>query len=405
MDPGSGRRWTTCEHFLPELYLHSQSVPAKAWRDWAGTENFLGPLRERMDAIGVSGGSASRLIDTALADTGWRALATLDAATRMAQALRRTGAIDKLSAERLLASLAVNPGMIPTAYWSASPDPHSPSGVPGEPENLLMTGAVLVQVRGTRAAAANLSPDLSAVLSEPPSRPGRDLLRLLGTDGLAVPLALVIALAMGAGSVAFQALLFRGLFDVGRELVLNAQRLAAMMAVLAFLACLLALDTGLALGVLRMGRRLDCRLRLAFLERIPQLADSYFRSRLTSDMAERSHGAHRLRQMPELASRLLRPAFEILFTVAAIAWLYPGSALWAGLAAAVSLAIPLAAQPLLAERDLRLRSHAGGLTRFYQDALMGLVAIRAHGGSERSAGSRKCYSASGPARELPSNVR
>jgi ATP-binding cassette subfamily B protein len=34
---------------------------------------------------------------------------------------------------------------------------------------------------------------------------------------------------------------------------------------------------------------------------------------------------------------------------------------------------------LLAERDLRVRSHAAGLTRFYLDALLGLLAVRAHG--------------------------
>src|SRR5207244_2640164 len=36
MDPGTGRRWTTCEHFLSEVYRHTQSVPAEGWREWAG---------------------------------------------------------------------------------------------------------------------------------------------------------------------------------------------------------------------------------------------------------------------------------------------------------------------------------------------------------------------------------
>jgi ATP-binding cassette subfamily B protein len=35
---------------------------------------------------------------------------------------------------------------------------------------------------------------------------------------------------------------------------------------------------------------------------------------------------------------------------------------------------------MIIERDLRLRSHAGALGRFYLDALVGLAAIRAHGG-------------------------
>ena len=43
------------------------------------------------------------------------------------------------------------------------------------------------------------------------------------------------------------------------------------------------------------------------------------------------------------------------------------------------LLIPLAAQPAVAERDLRMRNHAGALGRYYLDALLGLVAVRTHG--------------------------
>jgi ATP-binding cassette subfamily B protein len=198
-------------------------------------------------------------------------------------------------------------------------------------------------------------------------------------DGLAAPITLGAALALGAAGVTFQALLFRGLLGLGRELVLSGQRFSAMCALLAYLACLMMMETGVALGIARAGRRLECRLRLAFLRKLPLLDDRYFRSRLCSDMAERSHSTHRLRNVAELAGRLLRPLFEMVFTVAGIAWLYPHTVPWAICAAVASLAIPLAAQPALAERDLRLRSHGGTLTRFYLDALLGLVAVRAHG--------------------------
>src|SRR5205085_748932 len=46
--------------------------------------------------------------------------------------------------------------------------------------------------------------------------------------------------------------------------------------------------------------------------------------------------------------------------------------------AAALLLVPLAAQPALTERDVRMRNHAGALARFYLDALLGLVAIRTH---------------------------
>ncbi|MEO7146015.1 MAG: ABC transporter ATP-binding protein, partial [Bryobacteraceae bacterium] len=71
--------------------------------------------------------------------------------------------------------------------------------------------------------------------------------------------------------------------------------------------------------------------------------------------------------------------FELCATAGAIAWLDPRALPIVLLAVAAALLPPLTSQPVLAERDLRVRSHAAALTRFYLDALLGLVAIRAHG--------------------------
>ncbi len=129
-----------------------------------------------------------------------------------------------------------------------------------------------------------------------------------------------------------------------------------------------------------LGRRLEIRLRLAFLEKIPRLGDRYFQSRLKSDMAERSHSIHLIRRLPELGGQLLRYSFEIVFTTAGIIWIDP--------AARPSRCSPRSPPSrfrsrrnlCLMERDLRLRTHAGALTHFYLDALLGLVAIHTHGG-------------------------
>jgi ABC-type multidrug transport system fused ATPase/permease subunit len=45
----------------------------------------------------------------------------------------------------------------------------------------------------------------------------------------------------------------------------------------------------------------------------------------------------------------------------------------------VALTLPFLSQPILRERDLRLRTHTGALGRFYLDAFLGLVAVRTHG--------------------------
>jgi hypothetical protein len=90
MDPAVGRRWVSCARLQEEVYLHTQRVPAAAWRDWAGSQEFLRPLAARLGRLGI-GRAGAPLIDEAAADPGWQPLARLDAATRLVAALVHAG--------------------------------------------------------------------------------------------------------------------------------------------------------------------------------------------------------------------------------------------------------------------------------------------------------------------------
>src|SRR5262249_16662122 len=138
--------------------------------------------------------------------------------------------------EQALAESANEEQVIPKNYWSVRP---GPAGDEGE-EQLLLRGVVLVRARGKRVvkrraevaedgagARAPLSPELLAALEEPPSRPGRDLFKMLRTDGLLAPMVLLAALLLAAGGTIVEALLFRGFFDLGRMLGLADQRMGA----------------------------------------------------------------------------------------------------------------------------------------------------------------------------------
>lgn len=399
MDPATGRRWPTCRRFLDEIYVHSTSVSAAAWRAWAGSDGFLDPLGRRLKNLGLTTRTTGRLVDLGLADPGWRGLAALDAAARMLDVMvrsrglrrgRHTGGVLETFFERAREDAPDDAQTIPAVYWSVRTAPPAQDGH----AQLQLRGAVLVCVRGrhrvdptllagaeteTSGESAPLSPELVAALEEPPRQPGRELLRLLHADGLLAPAVLATAMALAAGGVIVEAVLFRGLFDLGRELRLSGQRLGAVGALVVFVAGLLLLELPIAAGVLRFGRRIEARLRMAFLEKIPRLVDRYFRSRLTSDMAERSHSIHELRLLPDLGARLIRSVFELVLTTAGIAWLDPASAPIAMLATALAIALPAASQPLLRERDLRVRNHLGALSRYYLDALLGVIAVRAHG--------------------------
>ena len=379
MDPAIGRRWISCERFLEDVYVHKTAVPAETWRDWAGSATSLAALQARLGSLGIR---RRKFLDFAVADTAWRSLARLDAGIRLVTAILDTGGVRRgRQCRRLLERFLQEGSQIPAEYWSVQP-----TAVPsaGEPE-LLLRGAVLVQVRGRKpqsmrdAASAAVSPEIAAALSEKPVRPGLALLRLLRADGIFSPALLLFSSLLAAGGVIVEAVLFRGLFDLARELGLSGQRWGAVAALLAFLLVLLLLELPVTASLLRMGRRLETRLRQAFLEKIPRLSDRYFQSRLMSDMTERSHMIHRIRHLPELGGQMMRLVLELALTAVGIAWLDPASAPLAAAAALAAILLPLLAQPAVIERDLRVRTHNGALSRYYLDALLGLVPIQVHG--------------------------
>ncbi len=387
MDPAIGRQWQPKAQFVSSLYIHTLPVSAKGWREWAESEKFTLPLRRKLDDLGISGATAKRLVESALEVPDWRGLSRLDAGTRSLGAIVRSGGLRRgAEAERVLGRLLEQAsrdpkdglGVIPSNYWSAWPA----ASEDGE-EQVFFKGAVLVHVNGRRsessiAETGKLPPEVAAALAEKSSRPGIELLRMLKADGLLAPASVVIALGLATLGVFVEAILFRSLLDMARYFGLSGQRLGVMTALLLFLTALMLLELPIASGILRIGRHLEARLRTTFLEKIPKLGDRYFHSRLTSDMAERSHSTHRIRLLPGLGGQLLRSVFELIVTVAGIIWLDKSLAVPALIAALLAVALPLIVQPMLAECDLRVRNHTGALSRFYLDALLGLVPVLTH---------------------------
>jgi ABC-type bacteriocin/lantibiotic exporter with double-glycine peptidase domain len=389
MDPAKGRRWLRAASVDAEVYRHEHPVPARAWREWALSDEFLHCLGERVARLGLSRKIRERLAADAAADPGWMALATLDAATRMLTAIVRSGGLRYgQEAGRVLETLVRDKGgpgaerLIPAGYWSVRSDP-------SQPDRVRFGGAVLVRVRGRTSSAATrhgapaklreLSPDLASAIEEPPYRPVREVIRRVAEDGTLAPALLVWSTLLGAGGVLIEALLFRGFLEVGSVFSGIPHRLGAMTALVFFLGALLLLDVSVGRGVLQLGHRLEARLRIALLEKLPRLRDRFLRSRLLSDMAQRAHGLHTLRTLPDMGARLIRASAQLVLTAAGLVWLDAASAPAAACATALALGIPLATGRMLTERELRKRNQAAAISRVYLDSLLGLVTARTHG--------------------------
>jgi len=348
MDPAHGRRWLSRAKLLDELYEHVMTVPAADWREWAGSEEGVALFRRRLGDQAVPVETSARLLDAALSDESFQSLAALDAAIRAA---RRPADV---------ASYFERPSAIPEEFWSVRP----------EGETVVIRGAVLLRLAkpGTAAAEVSLPPSVTAARDEETIRPLRELWERLRKDGVLAPGLLAATTVASATAVVLEGLFFRAFLEAP----------SLLLPLVLFLATVLLLDLASFTGELRLGRRLERGLRQAFQRKIPRLSDRYFGSRLTSDMAERQHSLHQIRKVPRLGRQVLREGVELLLTTAAILWLAPSTAPVVLAALLASIGIPLLGQPFLFERDSRVRSHLGGLSRFYLDSLLGLVPLRVH---------------------------
>ncbi len=379
MDPASGRRWVPVERLLADTYVHEMHVSAEDWREYAGGESFGGVMRARLRRMAVS---HEPLLAEAYAHPDWRGIAALDAASRLTASLAASGAVRRgPEASRLVAALAKGGrdprgalAVIPRRYWSAYADDGAPEGT------LALRGAVLLRAAGRSeppGEASALPAELDAIRRDPPARAMKVLLSF-AREAAPAAVAIALALVVAAAAATVEALAFRGLVDAYHLLGLPLERAGATAAFVTLLAILLATDYATTGGIRRLGRHLEATLRLRLLLKLPRLGDRYFLSRPVSDMTGRAHAISTVATFPLVAGQLLRTAAELVVTAAAIALFYPPSAPVALAAALAAVVVPLAAQRQLADQDLRLRTHGGALSRFYLDALLGAVPVRAH---------------------------
>jgi hypothetical protein len=418
--PGSGRRWLRLSSPCANSSTATNpGVDAADWRAWAGgDENRDATLTVRWRwACGEPRRRpcATRRWPT---DSGWFALAALDASVRLAQALvgaggvRRGAEAARLVQPRCRRSVSgtperhLHPGAVDLLVGAArrrQPDDptlrlrrrggaaargragHARAGRADAADN--QAGETLPPLRrtGRRAATNGPSPD--------GARCGACCAR---TARLA-PLGAAGGHAGGHAALWLELLLFRGLFDVSAQLAGAGQQPGRDGRAAGFLACWCWLECRSLRESLRLGRHLETAAAPGLLQQAAALHDRYFQSRPISDMADRSHGLQVARGVPQLGCRLVQSLLELVLTVAGVAWLAPpvpaGRWRWPRLARGGA-----AAGPAAAGRTRPARAHPCRCAERVStlDALLGLVPVRAHRAERPCAASTRLAGGVGP---------
>jgi ABC-type bacteriocin/lantibiotic exporter with double-glycine peptidase domain len=382
MDPACGRRWLALPALLRQIHSHTMAIPAETWRRWASGKTNLDALRRRAEQLGISSRHITRLLTQATGDPSWRTLAILDATIRMvANLVEGKGVAAGREARRLADTLIAR--ALRDGLEAAIPNPfRSAQSLPGDESLVLVTGAVLVAAHGRTSSSPDpdvADPENRAVITDEVPKPLRKLISTVLTEGLSRPVLLAAILIAAAGLVMAETMAMRALLSLADILSLDTQRFAAIAGLVTFFGLLVLLDLPLHAELMRLGRALELRLRVAFLSKVRTLGLPYFQSRPTSDMAERCHRLHTLREFPPALAQTIRSFSVLTATVLALLWLAPSAGFVVLPLLTLAFVVPLLLQPIFNERDLRFRTQAGALTRFYLDALLGITPIRSHG--------------------------
>lgn len=401
MDPARGRIFSTRRQLSRQMYEHVMPISAEYWREWASSGEARAQIEQRCTRLRIPASVIVRLEDEAAADPSWYSLASLDAAIRLTRAAVDAGVVAQGPPAATLLQRSFDnrrgKGRVLERFRSVKPmnsDDPSHESV----EQLITKGVLLVRPADgaveSSADEAELSPAAEASIDQIPIRdessavessrrwPVLSQIRELCGQTPLLASVLGVAAVASAFTVIVEALLLRSLLELTGMLGMTESRLVAWSGLMVFVVLMLVLEAPLITGPLRVGRRLEIGIRAALHAKLPHLSDTYFRSRLTSDLAERAHRLHILRELPLQALGIVRPFLEVIFTTLGVLWLEPSAAPWVIPLVLVLLCIPWFGQKVLAERDLRVRTHVGGLSRFYLDGLLGLIPLRAHGAQE-----------------------
>ena len=411
MDPQLGRLWMGRSQLLHELGSEDLFLSVEAWRELSLTATSRQFLRQRLLALAPDAKEADAMMTAAYAPAHGYGPAVLDATLRTVEQMVHQGALRRereaaLVVQRLFVQaeqmLVEQRQLLAPTHWSVTPDTSAPRL---EQASARLHGIVGLRIVGLTAATAQaqstpapettvaaekvVAPTVTTatdgegdVTTEAPPQPAKQsVLTYLREEGIFSPALVIIAVVFGGAGMFFQAILFRSLADLSLRLSSIEERLWAIGLLLAFTLTLMGLKWFSHSAVLKLGHRLDGRLRLAVLEQIPRLSNAYFQQISPGDMIERIHQVRAVRKLPFYASELLYVAVQFLMTIVGLFLLDWLSALLTF----IKLALPFATMYLsgyIGSEAQRTRIYLGFLSRFYLDAMQGLVAIRTHGAEQ-----------------------
>ena len=384
LDPKVGRRFLTRESLLRELYTEQTLWTVEACEAAIKHPSWQHVLQARLEQLQIDREESS--------ETTPLEWAKLHGSLRLVEEMVAGGAQRGAEAEQLLNYFHNSdaPHTIPVDYQpfiASDNETHLLfQGIPALPILQCM------EVESVEALPADAD-QVEAQPAEPkqkksPGSTGRPqgilphLFQTLREEGAFHPVIIVVATLIGGASLFLEAVLLRGMMEIGRIFDTPSDRTTVIALLIGFMLLLFSLRWALADQTKKVGRRFDLRLRQAAFAVVPRLSDQYFQKLAPADIVDR---VYKLRNIPDLttnASDLLSTVIRIIMItigIAAIDWplaIISFAGFYIGIVAYQYVS------PSLYQNAYRVRVIGSWLSVVYVDAVRGRSSIWSHGAEQ-----------------------
>jgi ABC-type bacteriocin/lantibiotic exporter with double-glycine peptidase domain len=369
MDPGKGRRFVRRDELLRELFVHQQRFEPGDFWDWWVTTAWFGVAQARAQRLSLT--------DQLTSTRDPERAGMIEAAARIVERLVRRRVVPSKDAATIVDELTnsqllrIDDLLIPAAQIAISTDTE---------QNTTAKGCVFLSVRGGDVRAADGDSTFNRVLGDDDPSPTKILFRLMSKRGKALLVNLSLLSGLMAVVAVAEMLFLRAAFNATTLLALAHQRLVACFLYALLVVLTVALEGALGFGILRLGRDLELRTRIALSAKLAKVPDRYFRSHPIVDTLHRVQHLFELKALPEIAAAFARSTLEFLVTCGALCVIYPHGTGWVLGALLCGAVAPYLLTRIRQQVEARRQIHYVSLWRLYLDALQGLLPLRVHGG-------------------------
>jgi ABC-type bacteriocin/lantibiotic exporter with double-glycine peptidase domain len=385
MDPVHGRVWRHTTQLQTQLTRHEEEYSLTEMGERYNPDLFRAYLVARLRHLGLGEREQATLL--ARLQGEWEEVAVLDTAVRFihdlvaAHSLRRGKSAYHALTKLLQKPLSELSEQIPSTYWTWQRGKQ-------DPRDIHFYGWEFIQITGLPTPASqstreNNTPHVPLSWGQLFGPPEQIIWENLREDGWLTPTSVVSGVMIAALSLAVEAFLLQGLLQLGQQLSNSEQRLTLTFAITLFFLMLLLLLVALNHVGRQQGRRLEARLRMAFLQKIPRLPIQFFQRAQVSGLTQRGYMLRTVHGLPDLAQNFLQTGFQMLFTAVGIIWLHPTVAPLVILLLLFTLVWPYLTQPIMAQRSFALAQGNNNLSQIYLDSLLGGVPVRVHSAEQR----------------------